>query len=84
MVIAAIAGLIFFILRRRKNQKIPNNATELDAPVDGHQNWPVYAKQMPKEAPGHEVSHEIYTPPAELAGNEGPLYQPPGYAPGKR
>lgn len=51
----------------------------MDAPVDGHQNWPVYAKEMPKEVPGHEVSHEMYTPPAELAGNEGPLYQPPGY-----
>ncbi|QDS75569.1 hypothetical protein FKW77_005935 [Venturia effusa] len=85
LVIAAIAGLIFLILRRRRNQKIPENATELDAPVDGHQNWPVYAKEVPKEAPGHAISHEMYTPPAELAGNEGPRYQSPDYhTPGKR
>ncbi|KAE9987904.1 hypothetical protein EG328_001331 [Venturia inaequalis] len=85
VVMAAIAGLILLILRRRRNKKIPNNATEMDAPTDGHQNWPVYAKETPKEVSGQPVTHEMYAPPAELAGNEGPHYQSPGYhQPGKR
>lgn len=53
--------------------------------MDGHQNWPVYAKEVPNEVPGHEVSHEMYTPPVELAGNNAPLgSRPPGYHDGKQ